>query len=238
MNRFNALSFDLDETLLDGRFLQRSLAEACNEIASHAGLDADRLLAANADAWHAYWPTVEADWTLGALDGASLTLETWRRTLEACACDSDAVLRFAYETHSRLALHAYRLFQDVPDTLEAVKREGIPLALITNGASDTQREKMRALELDQLFDAVIISSEIGVAKPAVEIFEAAFEQLGVDRGSVWHVGDSLSTDVAGANAAGCVSVWINRRAELRRAAIVQPDLEIRSLSELLASRDS
>lgn len=234
VTRFDALSFDLDETLLDGSLLQSSIGEACKHIASLTGVDADRVLTANADAWREYWPAVETDWTLGLLDGSSLTLEVWHRTLKACACEDDAIVRLAQATHARLAQQAHRRFQDVASTLDSAKSKGIPMALITNGASDTQRDKLRVLELGEMFDAVIVSGEVGVAKPDVRIFEAAFEQLGVDRRYVWHVGDSLSTDVAGANVAGCVSVWINRRGESRGTTSVQPALEIRSLSELFA----
>ena len=50
---------------------------------------------------------------------------------------------------------------------------------------------------------------------------------------VWHVGDNLVTDVAGANAAGLTSVWLNRAGAARSAADAVPALEITTLADLL-----
>ena len=46
-----------------------------------------------------------------------------------------------------------------------------------------------------------------------------------------HIGDSLETDVAGANGVGAASVWLNRQCEPNDSAIA-PDHEIRSLADL------
>jgi FMN phosphatase YigB (HAD superfamily) len=115
----------------------------------------------------------------------------------------------------------------------AAKRARVPLALITNGPSDTQRGKLRVHGLEHWFEVVVISGEVGVAKPNASVFDLALNQLLVERENVWHVGDSLTTDVAGAKAAGLTAVWINRSGRVRRAGDPEPDLEIRSLSNLM-----
>ena len=205
----------------------------CREIAKvHPPLDATQLLEANGRVWRSYWPTVEAEWNLGRLDGVSVVSEAWQRTLESCGCMDRDVFRFAASTHTRLARQAYRLYSDVTVALQAARDAGIPLVLLTNGASDTQREKLQALDLKRWFDAVIISGEVGVAKPDVAIFQAAKKTLGMDAGNIWHVGDNLSTDIAGARAAGVISVWLNRRGIIPDHCAPKPHFEIQSLSEL------
>lgn len=97
----------------------------------------------------------------------------------------------------------------------------------------TQREKLNALGIDEWFDAVVISGEIGVAKPDAAAFRLALDQLVVEPESVWHVGDDLKTDVAGARAAGITAVWLNRRGLVRRESDPRADLEILSLSSLV-----
>lgn len=86
-------------------------------------------------------------------------------------------------------------------------------------------------------DAVVISDEIGIRKPRVEIFEAVLDQLAVERHQVLHVGDSLSADVAGAAAMGIRSVWITRRVKdpdkvLKLHEGPRPDYQIDDLAEL------
>jgi phosphoglycolate phosphatase-like HAD superfamily hydrolase len=65
----------------------------------------------------------------------------------------------------KLTRNGYRVFDDVTDLLAAVRRAGVQLGLITNGAADTQREKLRILDLERWFDVVLISGEVGIAKP-------------------------------------------------------------------------
>ena len=183
--------------------------------------------------WESYWPEIEDPWTLGTLDGASASLEAWRRTLRMCGSDDEAAVHLASQTHARLALEADRLFDDVHEFVTSVSGAGMPLALITNGARDVQRSKVDVLGIGQWFDTVVISGELGIAKPDPRIFAHALRGLAVNAEGVWHVGDNLATDVAGAQAAGLTGVWINRTGALHAEGDPEPDVEIRSLSELI-----
>lgn len=235
MKPIQALFFDLDGTLLDGSFYQESIVQTCAQIAaSHPGLDPGRLVEANSTVWQEYWPEIEDKWTLGDLDGASASLEAWRRTLRACGCDDESTATFALETHSQLGREAHRLFDDVRDLFTLTERTRVPLALITNGASDTQREKLRVLDIEHWFDVVVISGEVGIAKPDAAVFGFALDQLALAGENVWHVGDNLTTDVGGAKGAGLTAVWLNRGGVLRSEDDPEPNVEIPSLSNLMA----
>jgi HAD superfamily hydrolase (TIGR01549 family) len=232
MTTVQALSFDLDGTLLDGSGHQDAILRTCRAIASaHPDLHADRLLAANGEVWQEYWPDVANKWTLGALDGASLSLEAWRRTLRVCGCDDESIARFARETYSHHHRQSLRLFDDVDEVISLLQQR-VSLALVTNGASDTQREALRVLNIEHRFGAVAISGELGVAKPDARIFRVALDRLGFDPANAWHIGDDLNTDVAGAKAAGLTAVWLNRGGESRKQGVARPDHEIRSLRDL------
>jgi len=229
-----ALFLDLDSTLLDNRTFQTAITRTCSTIAAaKTGLDAVRLLKANREAWQAYWPGVEDQWTLGFLDGATVSREAWRRTLSACGCEDDSVVTLAMEAQSRHTREAYRLFDDVPELFGLLK-DRLPLGVITNGAADTQRDKLRWLDIERHFGVIAISGEVGVAKPDATIFRFALDKLAIAADSAWHVGDSLQTDVAGAKAAGLTAVWLNRHGIERKTGDPEPDLEIASLTELLA----
>lgn len=234
MKRFQALSLDLDGTLLDGRHFQESIVGTCVKIAERQPeLDMVELTEANARASRGYWPEIEGKWTLGALKGESVRTEMWRRTLRACGCFDESMVRFASGVHRDLERETYQLFEDARELAARVRDARIPLVLITNGAADTQREKLRALGIEEWFDAVVISGEVGIAKPDPAVFSLAVKGLSTDPEDVWHVGDSLTTDVAGAKGAGLTAVWLNRTERARRKGDPEPDFEIRSLFELM-----
>lgn len=229
--RVQAISFDLDETLLDGSKFRETVVQTCNQLAIATGLDANQLLEANGKVWESYWPQVEEKWTLGSLSGRDLSLEVWRLTLLACGRADEHLARLALETHIQNRDKTLRLFDDAQKTIDVLKPR-FRLALITNGASDTQRSRLSLFRLEKTFDAVIISGEVGVAKPDRSVFALALQKLGVGKENVWHVGDSLKTDVAGAVGAGLTAVWLNRTGVRRKDDDPRPDHEIRSLSEL------
>ena len=226
-----ALSFDFDETLLDGGRSEEAVLRTCQQISTQVDVDAARLFEANREVWKSYWPEVEEKWTLGSLSGLAVSLEAWREALAICGSNDDSLARMAMETHSNHRRDTLRLFDDVPDLFNFLKPR-FRLALITNGASDTQRGRLRLLGIENLFDAVIVSGELGIAKPDLSIFTLALDKLGVKPQNIWHVGDSLKTDVAGALNAGITAVWLNRAGVPRDDGDPKPDYEIHSLSQI------
>ncbi len=127
-------------------------------------------------------------------------------------------------------------FADVPACLDEL-RDSYTLALITNGASCLQREKLATAGLSEYFDVVVVSAEFGIGKPDPAIFEHALSRLGSDRERAVMVGDSLARDVDGAIAAGLQGVWVNRSGQSRPAD--RPDLvEITTLRDLPAALGS
>lgn len=147
-------------------------------------------------------------------------------------CRDDSLAQFAMQNYMQLKHESYRLYDDVRTVFASLKKAHIPLALITNGSSESQHDKLRRLRIEDCFDAIVISGEIGVAKPDIYVFEVALTKLGVEPEYVWHVGDDLNTDVAGANAASLTAVWLNRNRCPRKATHPKPDFEILTLRDL------
>ncbi len=174
--------------------------------------------------WEGLWCRFERDEALRAWS-PTYRREAWRLALADQGLD-DADL--AEELGERFGAERRARHETFPD-VEAVLRElPRPLALVTNGASCLQREKLAASGLD--FDVVVVSEELGIGKPDPSVFRHALEQLGADEGVM--VGDSLARDVDGALAAGLEAVWCNRAGEPRPEG--RDDLvEIRTLRELL-----
>ena len=108
----------------------------------------------------------------------------------------------------------------------------VGLVLITNGLKDVQRSRLARSTIGDCFSAVVISEEVGAAKPDPRIFQAAFERMGnPKKEEVLIVGDSLSSDIKGGNAYGIDTCWFNP-ARLVCDQDVEIQYEIRHLDEL------
>ena len=84
------------------------------------------------------------------------------------------------------------------------------LYIVTNGVSRTQRRRIGASPLAELFQGLFVSEEAGVPKPEKRYFEYVFHQLGdLDLRDILLVGDSLTSDMQGAENAGLDSCWLN-----------------------------
>lgn len=129
-----------------------------------------------------------------------------------------AQLRTAYLAAMADVTDAVSGAQDALTALAAHFR----LAIVTNGPSEQQRRKLDRSGLGARVDWIVISGEIGIEKPHRAIFEHVSAITGIGPGGIAHVGDSLLTDVVGANAAGLMSIWV--RNSLVRTTPDRPEL--------------
>ncbi|WP_260514954.1 5-amino-6-(5-phospho-D-ribitylamino)uracil phosphatase YigB [Serratia fonticola] len=124
---------------------------------------------------------------------------------------------------------------DVPEATHATLRalgQRYPLVAITNGNADPAQ-----CGLKQYFQFVLRSGPDGRAKPYQDMYQLAVERLGVAPEQILHVGDDLTTDVAGALRSGLQACWINdRQRSLMQVADSRllPHIEISQLASLTA----
>jgi len=86
----------------------------------------------------------------------------------------------------------------------------VGLIVITNGLREVQRSRLAKSAVSEFFSAVVISEEIGAAKPDGRIFDAAFEKMGnPQKRDVLIVGDSLTSDIKGGSDYGIDTCWFN-----------------------------
>jgi putative hydrolase of the HAD superfamily len=110
----------------------------------------------------------------------------------------------------------HETFEDAAPVLDALRGE-YRLALVTNGASCLQREKLEASGLTDRFEAVVVSGDLRSAKPDPAVYAYALGALGARRADAIMVGDSLANDVDGPVAAGLRGIWLNRAGAPRPA---------------------
>lgn len=110
----------------------------------------------------------------------------------------------------------------------------VRMLVITNGLREVQRPRLARSAIWPYMADVVISEEVGAAKPAPEIFDAAFEKMGRPaRERVLIVGDSLSSDIQGGSDYGIDTCWFNPDGAPRSLG-VRITYEIARLSELPA----
>jgi putative hydrolase of the HAD superfamily len=191
-----AVFFDVDETLVD--------FDAA-AVRAHTGLFGS---ADGYDVWCSLTPQFWSRFTSGELDFTAMRDARMARYLELAGVSGDAS---DYEARRwELVERNFDLYPDVTDCLARLRAAGLRLGVITNNESVHQRRKLATVGLSAVFDAVVISGEIGHAKPSAEIFRHGCSTLGVDPGAAMHVGDLLDVDARGAAAAGLRGVWLDR----------------------------
>jgi putative hydrolase of the HAD superfamily len=251
-----AVLFDLDNTLLmEDEATVSSVRRACELARDRAGVDLEALNASALRVADALWRAApiyayaedmgmwwgEGLWGEFRGDAAGLRSlrafvpeyrrEVWRGALEAVAVSDDALaaeLEAAY-------IAARRAHQPVDPEAERVLDDlarDHRLALVTNGAPDVQREKLAGTTLGSRFAAIVISAELGIAKPDPRIFEHALRAVGAERYGSVMIGDSLSRDIAGARRAGLGSIWIDRGDLTPKPEDAVPDARVTALSQI------
>ncbi len=120
------------------------------------------------------------------------------------------------------------------ETIAAFHERGVQLALLTNGEAKNQRGSVEKLQLESLFDCIVIEGEFGVGKPDERVFRHALEATSSTPDTTWMVGDSLAADIAPAVELGLHAVWVDEAGDgLPDDAPTRPDRIVRLISELL-----
>ena len=224
---YATLLFDLDHTLFDSD-TSEARAFAC-ALAAGGVAEPARYFPTYDAINRGLWAAVER----GELPTAAIKLVRFERLVAAARLDADPrLLAEAFLVGMGRFGDLYPGARDVLTALAA--RDDLTLALVTNGLSEVQRARVARLELAPYFEAIVVSSEVGVAKPSPQIFDLVFAALGQPpRATAVMIGDSPSSDLRGGRAAGIATCWFNphRRPAADPALI---DHEIAALAEVLA----
>jgi HAD superfamily hydrolase (TIGR01549 family) len=212
---YAAVLFDLDNTLYDyDAYWHKRLSWALEPVqAAYPALDTAALVARSMRE-HIYPAQFAAFLQQAGIADSSL-------------CEA-ATERYRINHYEQLRLYA--------DTLPVLHtlRARCKLGLITNGPTRTQYPKIEQFALASLMDVLLVSEEVGSAKPDPAIFHLALRELGVAPARALYVGDSLESDLRGAEAAGLDFVWMNTRQRVLPPDMPPPLATIEQLSALLS----
>jgi 2-haloacid dehalogenase len=166
----------------------------------------------------------------GEISQDALKTERFSRLFDAVGVTADSAV---FSRHYLLILSRQAELLDgaEPVVLELARRA--QLLLLTNGIAEVQRPRFAAAPFRDCFDEIVISGEVGAAKPDPVIFEAALDRAGRPaRHRVLVVGDNLGSDIAGGAASGLDTCWYNPAGDPIGCG-VEPTHEIGTLRELL-----
>lgn len=104
------------------------------------------------------------------------------------------------------------VYPDTRDSLIHWRDQGIELGIVSNFDSRIHTV-LDTLGLSKFFSSVTISTEVGVAKPNLQIFAAALQKHNCLPEAAWHIGDSYREDYEGAKAAGLRGIWLRRKTD-------------------------
>jgi putative hydrolase of the HAD superfamily len=231
MREFEVVLFDLDDTLHDDtRAFHGAAEEVAREVAAEHGIDALALKEAYIAEATGFWHRLSRGQLQTRMQ--HLREQLWTAALEEVGiADRDLAVRSADNYHE----YRKRYFSPFPgtvDVLRTLRARGLKLGIVTNGFSETHREKIALLQIGEYFDALFMPDEVGMLKPDPLLFAHACTSMGSSPLHAAMVGDRYDRDVRGAREAGLYTVWLNVRGETLPPGALPPDATCLSITEV------
>lgn len=227
MKEYSTLFIDLDDTLFDFSGASREAFRETYELLGY-----ERFFESFEQFLNIYEPRNKELWreyNAGKIDKTQLNRMRYNYPLEVVGhADEQLGTRFGVEALGRIP-HKNML---LPGTLELLEYllPRYEMFILSNGFVELQSKKMVTTGLTKYFKRVILSEEIGMNKPAPELFEYALKVAGVDRDNTLMIGDAFESDIFGAANAGLDQMFLNRKGEKNLS--FRPTFEVTELCEI------
>ncbi len=224
MPRYQWLLFDADGTLFDfdraeGRALEQAFRQAGSTYESG-------YLATYRRINQALWEAVER----GEIAPGVVKIKRFERLLEGIGVDGSAAV--LSDNYLECLAACSELMEDAGEVVQAL-HEKYRIAILTNGLQVVQRGRLARSAIRDHIAEIIISEEIGFAKPAKEFFDLAMSRLGHPSArEVLMIGDGWTSDIQGAVQYGIDACWYNP-GHKPRPTNLEITREIASLHELV-----
>ncbi|MBN1798510.1 MAG: HAD family hydrolase [Spirochaetales bacterium] len=259
LHKIKALILDLDDTLLVEEQSALLAFKSCAElVARHYPIAADAFIkqarACARELWYSL-PTIayakqtgisswEALWARFTGNTAQMLglrrlkkfyrSQTWLHTLAHFGIEDRRLAGRCVRKFVSTRRKLHILFEDTLPFLSAIHGK-YKLALITNGIPDLQQFKLKKSGLARFFEVITISGELGTAKPDPKLFDHTLTQLGIRAREAVMIGNSLNSDIKGAQAAGIFSIWLRRSQDDNGSTeSVKPDYQVKTLNHVLS----
>ncbi|RZF79132.1 dUMP phosphatase [Pseudoalteromonas sp. CO325X] len=217
--RYPWILFDADETLFHFDAKAGLTHMFARYEVDFADADYRTFEAVNRPLWVAY-----QDNTITAQQLQERRFEQWSERLGVSA----------RELNLRFMEAMAEICQPLPGAIELLNalQGKAKLGIITNGFTELQSARLEKTGLKGAFEWLVISEQVGYAKPHMAVFDHAFALMGhPPKEQILMVGDTLESDIVGGINAGIDTCWLNRH-EKQAPAHMTPTYEVKSLCQL------
>lgn len=224
---YKVIIFDLDDTILDFKAGEKKGLKTV--------FDTFQIAPLSYEDWVTTYLKINADiWQQIELGETAQPLLNQRF--------SKTFAQFSQDIDGKQAEAVYRQVLDANDVvipgakalLRQLKQAGYYLVVGTNGKTKTQYNRLALTGFDDYFDEVVISQEIGHVKPSRSFFEHIFRLYQKhDKSEFLMIGDTLTSDIQGANLSGIDSIWVDhgsQSSDLSKS--YQPTYRVSDLSQI------
>ena len=240
VRRIQAVIFDLDDTLLDWSqqtdWLSNISGPHIQNVYDYLATNGNSMPTPE-ELFQNYQKAIISNWREAKKTWAGVNFES---VLVSCL-EMSGLNSAEIDMHEVLLAYDWNivpnvtLFNDTVPVLDSLHQQGYKIGLVTNSMMPMW---MRDIELREYgildyFDARITSGDTGHMKPHPAIYERVLNLLNVTAETAVFVGDRPANDIAGANAFGLTSIWMNPPHTNHELGDIVPDYEITTLQELL-----
>lgn len=216
--------FDLDDTLFD---FHKAEHIALTKTLIELGLEPKRqVLDLYSDINAAHWKMLEQ----GKLTREQVKVQRYACLFENIGVNQDPVK--AARIYEKFLSQGHYYIDGAEQVLRQLHGT-CSMYLVSNGSTDIQRSRIASSDIEQYFDGIFISEEVGYNKPSKAYFDVCFAQIpDFEKEKAVILGDSLSSDILGGQNAGITTVWFNPK-HLQSTTNITPDYEIGGLMEFV-----
>ena len=217
MKNTKAIIFDAYGTLFD----VNSAAEKCK----------DKI----GDKWEGfanYWRTTQLEYTwLRSL--MKRHKDFWQITEDSL---EKSMKKFNINNNMRNELlNLYKVlstFSEVKETLQNLKEKNFKLAILSNGTPELLDHLVSTNNLENIFDDIFSIEEVKIYKPDSRVYDLPIKKFKFRKDEIVFL-SANTWDVSGAGNYGFNSIWVNRSNNIFDSLDFKPNIEIKSLNELL-----
>lgn len=223
------LLWDVDDTLLDFKMSEKYALEST--FAKQGIICTPEMVLRYSEINESCWKRFEK----GEITRAQLMVERFETFVKEFSIEN-ADLSLVMEAYPEALGEAYFYLEDSPELLKELKKQGHRNYIITNGASRVQEKKLKKSGIQDLAEGIFISENIGFHKPAKEFFDYCLREIAKENGESMEtvrkkclvIGDSLSSDIAGALNSGLAACHYVPRAMGQKETKVTEDGQVYS----------
>ncbi|MFT4534086.1 MAG: YjjG family noncanonical pyrimidine nucleotidase [Saprospiraceae bacterium] len=224
MNKYEWLLFDIDNTLLD-------FSKASKESLFKTFLDHD--MVCTEEIYKTY--NIENAKVWIDFENKKIDTETLKRIRFAGFFDLMGINKInPFDFNTAYIENMVAVSEAYTGAVELIQKvsSNHRVSIITNGLKEAQRPRLARVGMIEMFDSIVVSDEIGVAKPDVRFFEYTYNSIPnpPDKSKILVVGDNLMSDIRGGQNFGVDTCWVSHKKE--NLSNVKPTFMIDTVFEI------